>query len=57
MCPRLLAQENVMRNNVSATMCPRLPRPLCPRQMLRAEAKKETFVSATMCPGLPPWPP
>ena len=29
MFPRLLAQENIMSNNVSATMCPRLPPPLC----------------------------
>ena len=48
-------------NNVSATMCPRLPvalepffvsrtQNLCPQQMLRARANWETFVSATMCP-------
>ena len=27
MFPRLLAQEKIMSNNVSATMCPRLPSP------------------------------
>ena len=29
MFPSLLAQGNVMSNNVSATMCPRLPPPYC----------------------------
>ena len=32
MFPRLLAQYNIMNNNVSATMCPRLPPPIYPAQ-------------------------
>ena len=27
---------------------------LCPQQILRARANRETFVSATLCPRLPP---
>ena len=61
MFPSLRSPRNIMGNNVSPTMCPRLPGPLetffvsrtqnlCPQQMLYTRANGDTFVSATMCP-------
>ena len=50
MFPRLLAQENITSNNVSTTMCPRLPPPL--RQTLPSGkgTESKTAVQLTLSP-------
>ena len=63
MFPSLCSPRNIMSNNVSATVCHRLPVPylfikiFCPQQMfpsLRSPRNiMSNHVSATMCPRLP----